>query len=84
VLSISLDQGAYDELAGPKWFVTLLAGSHSTGIEDLGTPHDAIVDQATTDFWDVYLSSRPAEPDAIAALRTDAVVDGLSTLQTSE
>ena len=81
VLNISLDQGVYDQLAGPKWFVTLFGGMHSTGFEDYNTPHDAVVDRATTDFWNAYLSDRQGATDA---LRADAVVAGLSTLQTSE
>ena len=81
VLNISLDQGVYDQLAGPKWFVTLFGGMHSTGFEDYNTPHDAVVDRATTDFWNAYLSDRHGATDA---LRVDAVVAGLSTLQTTE
>jgi len=84
VLNISLDQAAYDLLAGPKWFITLLGGSHSTGIEDLGTPYDAIVDEATSGFWNLYLSDARAEPAGVAALRAGAAVEGLSALQTSE
>jgi len=81
VLNISLDQGVYDQLVGPKWFVTLLGGTHLTGIEDLATPYDSVVDSSTTDFWNAYLSN---DPDATDTLRTDAIVAGLSTVQTSE
>jgi predicted dienelactone hydrolase len=87
VLNISLDRMAYDLLTGPKWFVTLHGGSHSSGIENLGTPYDALVDAATTDFWNAYLadSSNAASVTAAKdALRRDAVVDGLSSLETTE
>jgi dienelactone hydrolase len=76
-LDISLDTGIYDRLAGPKWFITLLGGNHLTGIENIGTPYDTIVDSSTTDFWNGTLGAHPA---ALAALQTDAVVGGLSTL----
>ena len=78
VLNISLDQDVYTQLAGPKWFVTLIGGTHSTGIEDVGTAYDPVVDSSTTDFWNAYLSG---DTGAEGALRTDAVVAGVSTLQ---
>ena len=81
VLDISLDTDVYAQLAGPKWFVTLHGGTHSTGFENLGTPYDAIVDASTTDFWDATLGGSATAADA---LRRAAVVDGLSSLETSE
>jgi len=80
-LNIALDRAIYPQLAGPKWFVTLLGAQHSPPFEDTASPYDSLVEKATTDFWNGTLGNDPA---ALTALRTDAVVNGLSTLQTSE
>jgi dienelactone hydrolase len=69
---------AYAAAAPPVWFVTLLGASHATAFEDDVTPHDAMVEQLTTDFWDGTIGG---DPDALARLDQSARVDGLSTLQ---
>ena len=66
------------EARSPVWFVTLLGASHAPAFENDVTPHDAMVEQITTDFWDATIG---ADPDAITRFEQHAVVDGLSTLQ---
>ncbi|MCU1393301.1 MAG: phospholipase/Carboxylesterase [Ilumatobacteraceae bacterium] len=80
-VNIAEDQGPYAKLAGPKWFITLIGGEHATGFENPATPYNALVEAATTDFWNQYLS---AVPGSLDALRHDGAVDGLSTLQTDQ
>lgn len=80
-LPIAGDQAVYDELAGPKWFVTLLGGDHTTGFENPDSPYNDVVAATTTDFWNEYLA---AVPGSLDALRAEAVVDGVSTLQTNQ
>ena len=80
-LDIAEDLGIYAQLAGPKFFVTLIGGEHTTGFENADSPYNALVEATTTDFWNQYLS---AVPGALDALRRDANVEGLSTLQTDQ
>ena len=51
---------------------------HAQPYEDAPDPHDEIVQEVTTDFWDAYLRGHDA---SIAKLRTDATVPGLSSEQ---
>lgn len=78
-LNIALDIAVYEQLAGPKWFVTLFGGTHSPPFDNVPSPFDGLVERVTTDFWNGYLSD---DASALDALRVDAVVDGLSALET--
>jgi len=69
---------AYDLAEPPVWFVTLLGAAHAPAFEDDVTPHDAMVEQLTTDFWDATIGGDTA---AFATLERHGAVDGLSTLQ---
>jgi dienelactone hydrolase len=62
----------------PVWFVTLLGGSHAPPFENDITPHDMMVEQITTDFWDATIGG---DPGAIERFMDHAAVEGLSTLQ---
>jgi len=64
-------------IAPPVWYVTLLDGLHAQPFENAESPHDEMVEQFTTDFWDVFLRGDASRLDA---LRTNAEVEGLSTL----
>jgi dienelactone hydrolase len=64
--------------APPKFFVTIIGGSHASPFEDEDAPADAMVEEVSTDFWDVYLAD---EPGALDRLLTDADVPGLTTVQ---
>jgi dienelactone hydrolase len=64
--------------APPKFFVTIIGGSHAPPFEDDDDPADAMVEEVSADFWDVYLAD---EPDALDRLLADADVPGLTMLQ---
>ena len=55
VLPYAQAKKSYEQSAQPKWFVTLVGGSHSSAFEDAPSPHDDIVEQVTVDFWDLTL-----------------------------
>ena len=69
---------AYEAAAPPVWFVTLLGALHASAFENDVTPHDAMVEQFTTDFWDATLGG---DPTAFDRFEQNAAVDGSSTLQ---
>lgn len=77
-LNHRLAEEAYAQAASPVWFVTLLGASHAPAFENDVTPHDAMVEQLTTDFWDATIGG---DPNALTPFAQHAVVDGLSTLQ---
>ena len=79
-LNIALDQALYPQLAGPKWFITLIGADHSTAFEDSPNPDDQLVKTVTTDFWNGTLAGNA---NALDALATDAGVAGVSTLQSN-
>ncbi len=69
----------FDAAAAPFWFVTLHGASHATQWEDDVTPYDAIAERLSTDFWDATLKG---DAKALARLRRDATVPGLSSIET--
>jgi dienelactone hydrolase len=71
---------AYGLAIPPKYFVTLVGGSHAEPFEDVDTPYDAIVDRTTIAFWDVYLAGFS---DRRSEIETAAVVEGLSTFRSA-
>jgi dienelactone hydrolase len=77
-LRYELAVDAYESAAAPVSFVTLIGAAHAPAFENDVTPHDAMVEQLTTDFWDATIGG---DPDAVARFEQHAVVDGLSTLQ---
>lgn len=79
VLDIAHDADVYEQLAGPKWFVTLVGGTHSPPFENETSAYDGVVEHVTTDFWNGYLGG---EISALDVLRADAAVGGVSILQT--
>jgi dienelactone hydrolase len=64
--------------APPSYFVTIIGGSHAPPFEDDDDPADPMVEQVSTDFWDVYLGG---QPDALDRLLADADVPGLTIFQ---
>ncbi|MEO8267653.1 MAG: dienelactone hydrolase family protein [Ilumatobacteraceae bacterium] len=79
-LNIALDAAVYPQLAGPKWFVTLLGADHGSPYENDQSKWTTIVRASTSDFWSGTLGN---DPSSLQSLRIDAVVDGLSTLESS-
>jgi dienelactone hydrolase len=77
-LPYQLATDAYAKAAGPVWFVTLIGALHAPPFENDDTPHDAVVERLTTDFWDATLGG---DATGFARFEKDAVVEGLSTLQ---
>ncbi|MGH8979079.1 MAG: alpha/beta hydrolase family protein [Acidimicrobiia bacterium] len=66
--SVPYDSGraAFDAWAGPKWFLTLFGAPHSAAYEDPPTAWDAIVEEATTLFWDGELRGDSDAADGLA------------------
>jgi alpha-beta hydrolase superfamily lysophospholipase len=46
---------AYGQAAAPRFLVTLEGGVHAEPYEDAPSPHDDLVVDTTTAFWDAYL-----------------------------
>ncbi len=59
----SLD--AYPELTAPKWFITLHGSSHSPPFEIPRGPKASLVDNTTTEFWDLALRGTGTATQAI-------------------
>lgn len=78
VLASDLSAEIYDVAAPAKLFVTILGGGHAEPFEDVDDPADAMVQAATTAFWDLYLGSPGAAADDLIAAAT---VSGLTTVQ---
>jgi dienelactone hydrolase len=78
VLRYERAREAFDQSPGPVWLVTLLGASHATAFENDVTPHDAMVERFTTDFWDATIGG---DAGAWTTFEQDAVVEGLSTLE---
>lgn len=78
VLHHSMAVEAFEAADPPVWFVTLHGGLHGPPFEDDVTPHDAMVEQFTTDFWDATLGG---DPTAFERFERNAAVAGASTLQ---
>jgi len=77
-LPYQLAVDAYAKADGPVWFVTLFGAGHAEPFEDFPSKHDQLDEEITTQFWVGTLGSDAAELDAI---RTDAEVEGLSSIQ---
>jgi fermentation-respiration switch protein FrsA (DUF1100 family) len=45
----------YHEAATPKFLVSLEGGGHFEPYENAPSPHDGVVEETTTAFWDAYL-----------------------------
>jgi len=77
-LNYSMATDAYGRAEAPVWFVTLFGGAHAQPFEDWDSDHDEMVEQLTTDWWDATIGG---DPTAIERFEQDAVVDGLSSLE---
>jgi dienelactone hydrolase len=63
-------RAAYEELAAPKWFITLHGERHSPPFEVPRSAAGTLVDTTTTLFWDRYLKhDTPAASQLVAAVR---------------
>jgi dienelactone hydrolase len=73
---------AFDQAAPPKWFITLVGGSHDVaqlGIDTAGSQqHFEQFRAILLDFLDLYLRDQPAARDRLIA---DAQIEGLTTLR---
>ncbi len=70
---------AFNRARGPRYLLTVLGGDHGTHLE-AGTEVAAAVQRTSLDFLDGYLKDDAA---AIARIEVDAVVPGLTTLQSA-
>jgi len=69
---------AYSRLATPKWFITLHGSTHSPPFEVPRGPEAVLVDEATADFWELYLGGRPSAEQQIVDVVTSS---GRASLQ---
>jgi hypothetical protein len=74
-LPYDLGRNAWGEVGGPAWLITLVGGSHAAPFEDFETPWDAMVNEATTAFWDTHLGG-----DASGLTRMETSVAALGPL----
>lgn len=74
-ISYDLQRSTVEKLTGPMWFVTLEGGSHAAPFEDQDSPHDALVEAATAEFWAATLRG---DRDALERIAAAAEVPGLS------
>ncbi|MEZ5142988.1 MAG: dienelactone hydrolase family protein [Acidimicrobiales bacterium] len=74
-LPLAREREVYDEVTGPKMFVTLLGGTHAPPFEDPVTPYDELVERTTVAFWDLTVGG---DPGARRRLAEVAAVDGLT------
>jgi dienelactone hydrolase len=77
VLPVENAREAYAEATAPKYFVSLVGGLHAPPYEDTPSPHDELVTDLTTDFWDAYLR---ADDDAATRVVEDATGTDLAEL----
>lgn len=77
-LTYDMAVDAFDQAAGPVWFVTLLGGTHAEPFEDVPSPHDELVEELTTAFWDATLG---ADPAATTRMEQLGRTPGLASLQ---
>jgi dienelactone hydrolase len=78
LIKYSTAVSAYAQAMTPKYFVTLIGAGHAPPYENTPDPHDALVIQVTTDFWNRYLHGEPA---AGARIAPDATVPGLASIK---
>lgn len=74
-ISYDLQRSTVEKLFGPLWFVTLEGGSHAAPFEDQESPHDALVEATTAEFWAATLRDDDGARDRVTAA---AQVPGLS------
>jgi predicted dienelactone hydrolase len=77
--AIPLDVGrrGYDGWGGPRWFVTLLGAGHAAPYEDDPSPHDALVMDATTLFWNAILRGDAAAAKKFPVATADPTLAAL-------
>jgi fermentation-respiration switch protein FrsA (DUF1100 family) len=72
VVPISGARDVFDELSGPRAFVTLIGGGHSTEYVDGSHPHLKVMADATARFLRWVFDG---DAEALADLRTDVTSD---------
>jgi dienelactone hydrolase len=68
----------YKLASPPKFFITLVGGSHSAPYEDPSNAALSVVEKTTNDFLQAYLDH---DVTAIGRLRTDGKVSGVTTFK---
>jgi predicted dienelactone hydrolase len=69
---------SFNRARGPKFFITIINGTHGAGILGDDPVVTAAVAKASLDFWRAYLLG---DTSAVARLRQEAVVPGRTALQ---
>jgi predicted dienelactone hydrolase len=77
-LPYSMGQGAYASANAPKYFMTIIGGTHSGAAHGGSTASERALTAATIDFFDLYLRNDPA---ALGRLEHDTQIAGVSTLR---
>lgn len=74
---LDLDRAAYEQAAGPKWFVTLHGADHRLAFTDEASRWDELVTTTIVDFWHGTLDGDDA---ALARITADATDPELATV----
>jgi len=80
LLPIAGSADAYARASGPKFFVTIIGGSHGSAFGGGDSPSEEVVEQVTVDFLDLYLKGKKS---ALRRLERHGAVDGVASLEAS-
>jgi len=80
LLSIAGSADAYARASGPKFFVTIIGGSHGSAFGGGDSPSEEVVEQVTVDFLDRYLKGKKS---ALRRLEQHGAVDDVASLEAS-
>ena len=78
LLPVAGSQDAYNRASGPKYFVTILGGSHGSAFGGGDSKSEKVVEKTVIDFLDLYLKDKKS---AAARLKKHSDVPDVSTLQ---
>ena len=78
LVSVSGSEEAYARASGPKFFVTILGGSHGSAFGGGDSPSEEVVETVTVDFLDLHVKGKKS---ALRRLERHAEVEGVATLQ---
>lgn len=70
-LPIEMERPAWEQAAGPKWFVTLHGAEHRIAFTDEESPYDDLVTRTVLAFWHGTLDGDDAALDRVTTEATD-------------
>jgi dienelactone hydrolase len=77
-LPIEMERPAWEQAAGPKWFVTLHGAEHRIAFTDEESPYDDLVTRTVLAFWHGTLDG---DADALDRVTAEATDPELSTVE---